>query len=383
MINVGIITENHFPMLGGMEIAVHELIKNINVLDEVSASVACSTMPHIPLDFIYPYPCYRSKSFSVLTPYLTRLNQIKMINEQKTNILHGPMLHGGGFAASRLKRKLGIPLVSHSRGSDVQVVPEIGYGALLNKHNLDKIRTTIRWSDKIIAVSSINKKNIVDLGAHPDNVIVIPNGIPIDQINATPVEDFRGRYNLLEDDFVIITVGRNRPIKRMELLFEALKLLKEYKKIKCLCIGPKENLAALAKIFDVQEKVVLAGEIPSGFGQKTKLPHAELINAYKSANLYVSTSYLESFGNSAAEALASGIPIIIGQKHGIQDIILENRTGWIMPKETPQSLAELLLDRYDDKEDMIRMKDEIKKSVSHLTWQNIASETVDLYKSIL
>jgi glycosyltransferase involved in cell wall biosynthesis len=306
-----------------------------------------------------------------------------MIKQRHINLLHGPMLHGGGFMASQLKRKLNIPMVSHSRGSDVQVVSQIGYGAQLNDANIDKIKTTLKQSDKIIAVSTINKQNIVDLGAHPDNVVVIPNGILIDEISAVPYEDLRAKYSLLDDEFVIITVGRNRPVKRMELLFEALQLLKDYKKIKCLCVGPKENLMALAQKYDVLDKIVLTGQIPTDASSSLKQPYPELINAYRLANVYVSTSYVESFGNAAAEALACGTPIIIGQKHGVEDIVKLNETGWVMSQETPRSLADLLIDRYNNHEQMSAIRNEIKGSVSHLTWRNIAKQTVTVYKSIL
>lgn len=383
MINVGIITNNHYPRLGGMEIAVHNLVKYLHLIDGVSASVACSTMPEILKSFQYPYPCYRAKSFSFLTPYLFKRNQIKMIKENCINILHGPMLHGGGFDAVKLSEKLSIPAVVHSRGSDVQMVKEINYGAQLDEKSLKKIKFAIQHSNHIIAVSEINKKNLIELGAQNDKISVIPNGILINQINSIPFQDVRTKYGLSQDDFVLIAVGRNRPIKRMELLFEALNLLKSYKTIKCLCVGPKENLEALAKKYNVLNNVVITGEIPLKNDINQQQPYADLINAYRSANLYISTSYVESFGNAAAEALACGTPVIVGQKHGVRDIIIEEKTGWTMPQENANSLAELIISLYEKRESILKEKERIKESVSHLTWHNIAKQTVEVYKSAL
>ncbi|MBC3845172.1 glycosyltransferase family 4 protein [Winogradskyella echinorum] len=383
MINVGVITGNHYPRLGGMEIAVHNLVKKMQPINGVSTAVACSTMPEISKSFQYPYPCYRAKSFSFLTPYLFKINQIKMIRENNINILHGPMLHGGGFDAVKLSSKLNIPAVVHSRGSDVQMVKEINYGAQLDAKSLEKIKFAIQHSNHIIAVSDINKKNLIELGAQNDKISVIPNGILINEINNIPFQEVRNKYGLSLDDFVLIAVGRNRPIKRMELLFKALSLLKSYKKIKCLCVGPKENLGVLAKKYNVQDNVIITGKIPLKNDISQEQPYAELINAYRSANLYISTSYVESFGNAAADALACGIPVVIGQKHGVKDIIIEGKTGWTMPQENENSLAELIISLYQKRESILNDKEKIKESVSHLTWHNIALQTVEVYKSML
>ncbi|WP_282030624.1 glycosyltransferase family 4 protein [Winogradskyella eximia] len=382
MVNVGVLTSNHYPRLGGMEIAVHNLVKNMQSMEGVSAAVACSTMPEVPKTFQYPYPCYRSKSFSVFTPFLFERNQLKMIKENNINVLHGPMLHGGGFEAVKLSKKLNIPAVVHSRGSDVQLVKEIGYGAQLEAGSLAKLKQAIKYSNQIIAVSEINKENLLELGADIGKISVIPNGILINEINNIPYQDFRTKYGLSQDDFVIITVGRNRPVKRMELLFEALEKLKDYKNIKCLCVGPKENLTALASKYNVLDKLVLTGKIPKESNFNILQPYAELINTFRSANLYISTSYVESFGNAAAEALACGIPIVVGQKHGVRDVVLEGETGWVMPKETPASLAELIIGLYEKRQSLSEKTEIIKASVSHLTWQNVAQQTVEVYKKM-
>ena len=60
-IRVGIITEYHFPYLGGMEIASHNLAQSLNKLPDVSAAISCSTMPEIPKNYPSPYKVYRRK----------------------------------------------------------------------------------------------------------------------------------------------------------------------------------------------------------------------------------------------------------------------------------------------------------------------------------
>ena len=383
MLNIGLITSNHYPQMGGLEYCTHFLAEHLNSIEDVNAAVACSTLRDVPAAFKYNYPCYRAKSFSVLTPWLFKKNRERMIKTESVNMLHGQMLHGGGLDAMALSKKFNIPFVAQSHGSDVQVIPEINYGALMEPEKKEQIKRVIKNADKLIAVSSINKQCMIELGAHPENVEVIHNGVDIDGINSVPFTDLRPQLGLKPEDFVIITVGRNKPVKRMELLFTALQLLKDYKSIKCICVGPKQNLEKLAKKYDIENQVVFTGTIPENFSYDINPPYPKLVNAYRASNVYVSTSYVESFGNAASEAIACGIPIVVGKKHGVRDIINEGETGWVMPKETSTSLAELILGLYEQRVALKENEASIKASVSHLTWQNVANKTVDVYKSIL
>ncbi|WP_104736311.1 glycosyltransferase family 4 protein [Hanstruepera ponticola] len=380
---VGFIMNNHYPRLGGMEYAVHNLVLSLNNLNDVTASVACATLPEVPKDFEYPYNCYRSKSFWRFTPWLLKQNRLKMINEEKVNVLHGPMLHGGGFTAVKLGKTKGLPVIAHSRGADVQVVEEIDYGAQLYPDLMKKLKYTIKNSDKLIAVSQINKQNMVDLGADPNKIEVIHNGILIDKIKEINFINQRPSHNLSEEDFVLISVGRNSSVKRMDLLFQALQKLKAVKKIKCVCVGPETNLAELASKYDVTDKIVLPGRIPKSNADNLNPPYADLINWYRSSDLYITTSYVEAFSGAATDALACGLPIIIGQKHGVSDVIEKNKTGWIMTKETPGELADLIMHLYEEREYLKTIKTDIKKSVSQLTWTNIAVQTRAVYKSVV
>lgn len=383
MLNIGFITDNHYPRMGGLEYCTHFLAENLNRLKDVNAAVACGTLPDIPLDFKYSYPCYRAKSFSVLTPWLFKKNRERMMKKESINLLHGQMLHGGGFNAMELSAKFNVPFVAQSHGADVQVAPEINYGALKNHKQSERIKLVLKRADKLIAVSSMNKQNMIDLGAKPEQIKVVHNGVDIHEINAIPFIDLRPQFGLKPDDFVIITVGRNKPVKRMELLFQALHQIKDYKSIKCLCIGPKQNLEELAKEYNVLNQVVLSGTIPENFNYINQPPYPDLINAYRASNIFVSCSYVEAFSGASTDALACGIPIIIGQKHGVVDVIEQGKTGWVMPTETPNGLADLIISLYEQREALKSHNEAIKTSITHLSWDTISKQMADVYKSVL
>lgn len=383
MISLGILTAHHYPRLGGMEYVTHLMASELHKKRDVKVSVACNSLKGISKKFHYEYNCYRSLRLSHLTPFLFSYNQEKMIKEQSINLLHGPMLHGGGYYCYQQHLKHNIPFIGQSHGADVQVVKEIGYGALLNDDLKEKIMKVIKHSNHIIAISEINKQNILALGAEENKVSVIHNGIDVEKINAIPFQNMRHLWGVQDDDFLIITVGRNKPIKRMELLFKALKKLKEFKKIQCICVGPIQDLKELSVQNGNLSNVIFTGKIPRQIQIGLNPPYPDLINLYRSSNLYISTSYVESYGSAAADALACGIPVIIGSKHGVQDIMCGEQSGYVMEKETPEELANLILGCYSNKEQLVDYSAAIKDSVAHVNWANIANQYERVFKRVL
>ena len=122
------------------------------------------------------------------------------------------MLHGGGFSALKYGKKYNIPTLAVSHGSDVQSVPEIGYGAINSKYANNVIKV-IENIDHLVAVSKINMQNMVQLGADPDKITVINNGINLKPVDNLKIENIRGSFNSDDEDFLITFVGRNSPIK--------------------------------------------------------------------------------------------------------------------------------------------------------------------------
>jgi glycosyltransferase involved in cell wall biosynthesis len=303
-----------------------------------------------------------------------------MVQKENINILHGSMINDGGNKAYKLKKKYGLPMVISSHGFDVQTVPEIGYGACLEMETKKRIQNIIKNADHIIALCKMNMDHIIRLGGDEKKITIIPNGAHIHAINRIPFINQRGKFGIKPNDFLLLTIGRNKPIKRMNLLFKALALLKKTQ-IKCVCVGPIENLKKLVKKYNVEEMVILTGTIPK-LDIKKSPPYTDLINLYRCSDLYLSTSFVECFSNAALDALSCGTPIVVGKNHGIRDIIIEGETGFVMKKETPHELADLIM-VLKEKKNLRNDNNAISKSVEHMTWENTALQIFNIYKKVL
>jgi glycosyltransferase involved in cell wall biosynthesis len=374
-IRVGIVTENHYPSLGGMEFSNHLLSRALQKQPATRVSVASTGPALLPPGFSYPYRHYRSRSFSVLTPYLRRRNVERMVVKERINVLHGPMLHGGGERAVVAARRHRLPVVVSAQGADVHVVPEIGYGARLHPARDARVREVVARADRIVALSRMNRDLLVELGADPAKVAIVPNGVAHAEIGAVPHEDRRSTLGLSPHRFALLSVGRASPVKRIDLLYRALAIARrDAPHLCCISVGPREKLAAAARRAGVEDLVLLAGTVAA----RGEPPAPELVHLYRAADLYVSVSHAESFGNAALEALACGTPVLVTRRHGVRDV-LTGESGFVAEEETPEGLARVLVDLSRRRKELNDRRAAIRGSVAHLTWDRVATRMREVY----
>jgi glycosyltransferase involved in cell wall biosynthesis len=104
-------------------------------------------------------------------------------------------------------------------------------------------------------------------------------------------------------------------------------------------------------------------------------------SAYRDADVFVLPSQNENFGNTAAEAMASGTPVIVTEQCGIAPM-LKDRAGLVVPHDAGQlanALARLLTDR--------QLRDALQRGCEAVTaelgWSAPVSQMVELYGRLI
>ena len=180
-----------------------------------------------------------------------------MIRKEKNNILFGPTIHTGGRYACEMAQKFKLPFVAQAHGNDVVTNIESGHGVCLDPIRKKEVVTILTKADKILAVSSLLKETIVSFGMDEEKVQVIPNGICYQAIQSMAFEDVRPRYQIKPSDFVLLTVGRNVPFKRLELVLEAFDALHmEIPELKWLIVGRNPEFGELIQSKSWSDRVV-------------------------------------------------------------------------------------------------------------------------------
>jgi glycosyltransferase involved in cell wall biosynthesis len=73
------------------------------------------------------------------------------------------------------------------------------------------------------------------------------------------------------------------------------------------------------------------------------VPRDRLIDYYRQSHLYVLPTRYETFGYTILEAMACGCPVIASDVGGIAELVRHEETGWLVPRDDPDALAETIL----------------------------------------
>ena len=210
------------------------------------------------------------------------------------------------------------------------------FGKMYNPFRNLFIRYYLKYSDKIFAVSyslkeALNQNKI-------NNVEVIYNGIDYSnwRIGNEEVINFKKKYNL-ENKKIVLFAARLSPLKGAGNLIKAMeKVTEDVPDVCLLLMGEKNNY------FSKLSKLVKKNEIPVIFTGWLK--GDDLISAYYSCNLAVTPSlYLDPFNLINIEAMAAKKPVVGTCFGGTSEIVINNKTGYIVNPYNIDQLAEKIV----------------------------------------
>jgi 1,2-diacylglycerol 3-alpha-glucosyltransferase len=173
---------------------------------------------------------------------------------------------------------------------------------LMWKKILDEIeRESILRSRKTIVFSKNNADSLtryyklVGFGVH-----VIPPGVDVNRFNNKKDLSLLGNLNIKEEEIVILYVGRLPPEKNVEsLLKELAKVKRDDLKLLVVGDGPER------KRLETLSNTLRLGGMVSFLGMRT-----DVEKLYSTADIFVSPSKYEPFGQVILEAMAAGLPCI-------------------------------------------------------------------------
>jgi glycosyltransferase involved in cell wall biosynthesis len=184
-------------------------------------------------------------------------------------------------------------------------------------------------ADHVITVSAAMRKRLVDgYGYRPHRVTAIPNGVDTGRFRPDPevARRARERWGVPGGAFVIGTVARFAPVKRLERLLEAFRVLLHHAKEPCYLVlvgdgaeGPA--LAATAVERGIAERCVWAG------------PTTEPWLEYPGFDCFALTSELEGMPFSLLEAMASECLPVAMAIPGLSEVITDRVTGRLVEQD--------------------------------------------------
>jgi len=249
----------------------------------------------------------------------------------------------------------------------------VGRMGIMISYNLVS-RLTLKFTDKIIAITPWEFDFIKKYGAEDQQIINLPNGMSDLFFKKSSNNDFKKKHKI--NGPLVLFFGRLNITKGPEKFVEIAKLvLRERPQITFVIRGPDEGMRELVKQKIGNEKrIILLNETRD---------REEIIKMYQAADVFVLPSYREGLPLTLFEAMAAGLPIVASPVNGIPYEISQPTNGFLVPYGHNKEFAKRIIELLDNKKlrDKIS-KNNIKRSKGY-TWNNISKKTLDLYKELL
>ena len=277
-------------------------------------------------------------------------------------------------AAKVLKHAYDIPLVSTIHAT------ESGRNSGIHDDTQRYINDT-EWmltyeSTEVIVNSNFMKGHIQGLFGLPfEKINVIPNGINLTNFNGIERDyEFRRQY-ASDNEKIILYMGRLVYEKGIQHLISAMpKILNGYNDAKLIIAGKggmTDELKAQAEALGISNKVYFTGYLNAKQVQKM----------YKCADVAVFPSTYEPFGIVALEGMLSGVPTVVSDVGGLDEIIEHGVDGMKAYCGNPNSIADSVIALlYDHQLASNCSKRAIKKVKEQFNWEKIAQDTHFTYE---
>ncbi|MBN2124045.1 MAG: glycosyltransferase family 4 protein, partial [Deltaproteobacteria bacterium] len=188
--------------------------------------------------------------------------------------------------------------------------------------------------------------------------------------------EIRTRHGLLSGDIVILFVGLNYKVKRLDLVFEGMaELLRRGNagnSAKLLIVGkkPSHRFLSLARTLGIADRCFFAGVT------------REIEKYYFASDIFIMPSSYDTFGMVVLEAMMAGLPVIITEKVGAKDLIRSGTQGFVLgDRPSPMDIADrlaILLKR----ENRLSMGREARRTASEHGWEKKGRLLAEMYRSL-
>lgn len=292
----------------------------------------------------------------------------KIIQEFKPHIIHGAVFEGVTMAAVNGYIK-NVPVILLEETSDPQ-----------NRSSKASLLLRIfSWTaDKFIAIAPNVADYLIKIAkVSTKKVITINNGVEIPrQVSDLEINNLKDQYSIKENDFVVGTVGRLfNDHKKITDIIEAIDLLKDFNHIKLIVVGDgRDEALIMQRAIDLG---LLGRVIFTGY-QFDTAPF------YKLMDVFCIASQREGFGLVAAEAMLHNLPVIATRVGGLQNVVVDGETGFLIQPNKPAEIAKAIRDLYDNPTLTENFKNAgYKRALESYTEKRYVKDVEDLYNQLL
>jgi len=355
---VAVVIDTWFPAIGGGQINAWEISKRLVKkglnIDIITRNNGKYTTPKIKNLGAYQIG-KKSEATDNISRILFLIRSFFILSKGDYDLIHLQAFFPG-FLAPFIKIILKKPVIFTVHGTRM-FEKNLGnsLGFILEKILLTRIKYDAQIS---VTKAFLKFKNV------NQNKVYIPNGIDISKFEKVKVK--KANYPK------ILWVGRFDPVKRVDILLQAMKIIEKKlteARLTLVGYGQEEN-----KLKEIVKRLNLRNIDFVGMKEGE-----DLIREYKSSHVFVLTSVSEGQPISILEAIAARIPIVASNIGGIPELI-SNKIGILVPFGDSRILAEAIVSALARKD--FSFTQSYQNLKRHHSWDMIAHKTLAAYNNL-
>jgi len=303
--------------------------------------ITCGPEPETPRAVNFePIGCYEMPEYPDLKLYYPPL--VKMLDYcYRENFTHihaatpGPV----GLAALAISRILRMPIFGTYHTALPQYVSH-----LTNDQSAEELMWKyIGWyynqMNTVYVPSRATGEELIRKGIPREKIRFYERGIDTDRFHPSRRNGFfSSRFGVSDSEIKLLYVGRVSREKNMPLLETIFRELAARRKgVRLIIVGDGPYLEQMKRSMN---------NLPvtfTGF-----LRGEELAQAYASSDIFIFPSTTDTFGKVVLEAQASGLPVIVSDRGGPRENLIDEKTGFIASAEDPDSYLSAALKLIDN-----------------------------------
>lgn len=329
-------------------------------------------------------PVNMERRISPIKDFVSLIKLYRTFKKEKPDVVHS-ITPKAGLLSMLAGKMAGVPVRMHT------------FTGLIFPSRTGMMQKLLIQMDRLLCWAATNvypegqgvKKDLIKFKITSKPLKIIANG----NVNGIDTEFFspsvfsteektklRNSLNISEDDFVFVFVGRlvkDKGINELVSVFKQITASPKYKYVKLLLVGGMEgNVNRITP--ETEQEINSNPNIIAVGSQK------DVRKFFSISDSLVFPSYREGFPNVVIEAGAMGLPSIVSDISGCNEIIINNENGVIIPPKNTSALGEAVLKLLNNDELYKKLKansrDMVKSRYKH---EYVWNEMLEEYKSLL
>ena len=271
------------------------------------------------------------------------------------------------LAREMLKEKKDIKIITTLHGTDITLVG-------LEPSFLPLVKFSIEKSDGVTAVSRFLKEKTLTNYDIDKDIVVIPNFVDTELFK--PNIDCSFRKNIASrGEKILVHTSNFRPVKRVTDAIKIFDIVQKEVPSKLILVGDgpdRSECERLVRQLNLIDKVKFLGK------------QEGLVEILSASDIFLIPSQSESFGLSALEAMACGLPVVSSSVGGLPELVGHNESGFIAEIGDISRMAKYAIELLtNEKKYKIFSQNARERAVKKFDTNKVVPHYEDYYKKVL